>query len=185
MAGETPITVVGNLTADPRLEFTTSGIAVASFTVASTPRYFSKKNNQFEDGEPLFINCQVWREAADNVADTLKKGMRVIATGELVVRNYERKDGSRGTSVEMRNVEVGPSLRFARAQVERNAPSGGQGYGNANYGSNQGGGASGYGYGQNSDQNAQPYGGPQGGAPQGVWAEGTDAESDFDSAPPF
>lgn len=123
MAGETIITLVGNLTADPELRFTPSGAAVADFTVASTPRTFDRQSNEWKDGETLFMRCSVWREAAENVAESLRKGMRVIAQGRLTQRSWETDTGERRTSVEMQVDEVGPSLRRARARVER---SGGQ-----------------------------------------------------------
>jgi single-strand DNA-binding protein len=129
MAGETIITVVGNLTDDPELKFTASGAAVANFTIASTPRTFDRQTNEWKDGDPLFLNCSVWRQVAENVAGSLQKGQRVIATGALRVRNYERQDGSRGTSVEMNVDEIGPSLRYATAQVTRIARSDSGGFG--------------------------------------------------------
>ncbi|MCW2748764.1 MAG: single-stranded DNA-binding protein [Nocardioidaceae bacterium] len=119
MAGETIITVVGNLTDDPELKFTPSGAAVANFTVASTPRTFDRQTNEWKDGDALFLRCSVWRQPAENVAESLQKGMRVVVTGALRVRQFERQDGSRGTSVEMNVDEVGPSLRYATAKVTR------------------------------------------------------------------
>ena len=116
----TPITVVGNLTADPELRFTPSGAAVANFTVASTPRKFNKQTNEFEDGETLFMRCSVWREAAENVAESLARGVRVIVTGNLVSRSWEDKDtGQKRTVMEMQVDEVGPSLRYATAKVTK------------------------------------------------------------------
>src|SRR5690349_17117253 len=119
MAGETIITVVGNLTDDPELKFTPSGAAVANFTVASTPRTFDKQTNEWKDGDALFLRCAAWRQLAENVAESLQKGQRVIVTGALRVRQYERQDGTKGTSVEMNVDEVGPSLRFATAKVTK------------------------------------------------------------------
>jgi len=119
MAGETVITVIGNLTDDPELKFTPSGAAVANFTVASTPRVFDRQSNEWRDGDAMFIRCAAWRQMAEHVAGSLQKGMRVIVTGSLRIRNFERQDGSRGTSVEINVDEVGPSLRFATAQVQR------------------------------------------------------------------
>jgi single-strand DNA-binding protein len=119
MAGETIITVIGNLTDDPELKFTPSGAAVANFTVASTPRTFDKQTNEWKDGDALFLRCAAWRQLAENVAESLQKGQRVIVTGALRVRQYERQDGSKGTSVEMNVDEVGPSLRFATAKVTK------------------------------------------------------------------
>ena len=125
MAGETTITVVGNLTGDPELKFTPSGAAVANFTVASTPRTFDRQTNEWKDGEALFLRCDAWRQLAENVAESLQKGQRVIVTGALKVRNFERQDGSKGTSVEMTVDEIGPSLRFATSKTTRAARSDG------------------------------------------------------------
>ena len=119
MAGETIITVVGNLTEDPELKFTPSGAPVANFTVASTPRTFDRQTNEWKDGDALFLRCAAWRNLAENVAESLTKGQRVIVTGALRVRQYERQDGSKGTSVEMNVEEVGPSLKFATAKVTK------------------------------------------------------------------
>jgi len=118
MAGETIITVVGNLTNDPELRFTPSGSAVANFTIASTPRTFDAKSNEWKDGETLFLRCSVWREVAENVAESLTKGMRVIAEGFLKQRSYE-KDGEKRTVVEFEVQEIGPSLKYANAKVNR------------------------------------------------------------------
>ena len=151
MAGETIITVIGNLTDDPELKFTPSGAAVANFTVASTPRTLDRQTNEWKDGEALFIRCAAWRQLAENVAESLQKGQQVIVQGPLSVRNYERQDGSRGTSVEMTVNEIGPSLRFATAKVTRVNRSGGGGGGFGGGGNqgggNQGGGNQGGGYG--------------------------------------
>lgn len=119
MAGETTITVVGNLTADPELRFTGSGVPFASFTIASTPRTFDRQSNEWKDGEALFLRATVWREFAEHVANSLTKGMRVIARGNLRQRSYESKEGERRTSYELDIDEVGPSLRYATAQVTR------------------------------------------------------------------
>jgi len=134
MAGETPITIIGNLTADPDLRFTPSGHAVANLSIASTPRNFDKATNEWVDGETLFMRGSMWREAAENVAESLRKGMRVIVSGRLKMRSYETKEGEKRTVVEMEIDEIGPSLRYARATVIRkqggnvSAPgSGGQG----------------------------------------------------------
>ena len=140
MAGDTVITVIGNLTADPELRFTPSGAAVANFTVASTPRTFDRQSNEWKDGETLFLRCSVWREAAENVAESLQKGMRVIVQGRLKSRSYDTKEGERRTVTELDVDEVGPSLRYASAKVNRNARSGGQGGG---FGGQQGGGQQG------------------------------------------
>lgn len=130
MAGETIITVVGNLTADPELRYTQTGLAVANFTIASTPRNFDKATNDWKDGDALFLRASVWREFAENVAGTLSKGSRVIATGRLKQRSYETKEGEKRTSFEIEVDEIGPSLRYATAQVTRTTsggPRGGQG----------------------------------------------------------
>jgi single-strand DNA-binding protein len=119
MSGETTITVVGNLTADPELRFTPSGAAVANFTVASTPRTFDKQANEWKDGEALFLNCSVWREAAENVAESLQKGMRVLVQGNLKARSYETREGEKRTVMELDVLEVGPSLKYASAKVTR------------------------------------------------------------------
>ncbi len=119
MAGETTLTVVGNLTADPELHYTTGGVAVANFTIASTPKIFDKQRNEYVDGEALFLRASVWREFAENVAGTLSKGSRVVATGRLKQRTYETKEGEKRTSVELEVDEIGPSLRYATAQVTR------------------------------------------------------------------
>ncbi len=129
MAGETVITVIGNLTADPELKFTPSGSAVANFTIASTPRTFDRQSNEWKDGEALFLRASVWREAAENVAETLTKGMRVIAQGRLRSRSYDTKEGERRTVMELEVDEIGPSLRFASAKVTRTQRSGGSGGG--------------------------------------------------------
>ena len=126
MAGDTTITVIGNLTADPELRFTTSGAAVCNFTVASTPRAFDRQANEWKDGETLFMRCSVWREAAENVAESLQKGTRVIVQGRLKARSYETKEGERRTSQELEVDEVGPSTKYATAKVTRNARGDGQ-----------------------------------------------------------
>src|SRR5690606_19040710 len=132
MAGETIITVVGNLTADPELRYTQNGLAVANFTIASTPRSFDKATNDWKDGEALFLRASVWRDFAEHVAGSLSKGSRVIATGRLKQRSYETKEGEKRTSYEIEVDEIGPSLRYATAQVTRTtsgASRGGQGGG--------------------------------------------------------
>ena len=128
MAGETIITLVGNLTADPELRFTPSGAPVANFTVASTPRTFDRTTSEWKDGEAMFINCSVWRQAAENAAETLTKGMRVIVQGRLKSRSYETREGERRTVFEIEVDEVGPSLRYATAKVNRTSGGGGGGY---------------------------------------------------------
>ncbi|MET8265961.1 single-stranded DNA-binding protein [Micromonospora arida] len=125
MSNETVITVVGNLTADPELRFTTGGHAVAKFSVASTPRTFDKASGEWKDGEPLFLNCSVWRDAAEHVAESLTRGARVIVQGRLRQRSYE-KDGERRTVIELEVDEIGPSLRYATAKVDKANKGGGQ-----------------------------------------------------------
>jgi single-strand DNA-binding protein len=138
MAGETTITVIGNLTSDPELRFTPSGSAVANFTIASTPRTFDRQSNEWKDGETLFLRASVWREAAENVAESLTKGMRVIVSGRLKSRSYETKEGEKRTVIELEVDEIGPSLRYANAKVNRTQRSGGQAeQGNGGFG-NQG-----------------------------------------------
>ncbi|SLG39739.1 single stranded DNA-binding protein [Mycobacteroides abscessus subsp. abscessus] len=125
MAGETHITVVGNITADPELRFTPAGQAVANFTVASTPRVFDRNTNEWKDGDPLFMRCSIWREAAENVAESLTKGARVIVTGALKQRSYETREGEKRTVVELEVDEIGPSLRYATAKVNKTGRGGG------------------------------------------------------------
>lgn len=127
MAGETIITIVGNLTADPELRHTQSGLAVANFTIASTPKVFDKQANEWKDGEPLFLRASVWREFAENVASSLTKGQRVIAQGKLKQRSYETREGEKRTTFELDVEEIGPSLRYATAQVARQQRQGGAG----------------------------------------------------------
>ena len=130
MAGDTVITVVGNLTDDPELRFTSSGAAVANFTVASTPRFFDKNTNDWKDGDALFLRCSIWRQAAENVAETLTKGARVIVQGRLKQRSYETRDGEKRTVYELDVDEVGPSLKYATAKVVKvSRGSGGGGFG--------------------------------------------------------
>src|ERR1700710_733730 len=144
MAGETLITVVGNLTADPERRFTPSGAAVASFTIASTPRTFDKNSNEWKDGDALFLRCSIWRQAAENVAESLQRGMRVVAQGRLKQRSFETREGEKRTVVEMDVDEVGPSLRYATAKVNRTqrGSTGGGGFGASGGESGGGGGAS-------------------------------------------
>ena len=119
MSGETVITVVGNLTEDPELRFVPSGAAVATFTIASTPRTFDKATNEWKDGHALFLRCSIWRQAAENVAESLTKGMRVIATGSLTMRPYETREGEKRTSTELNVFEIGPSVKYATAKVTK------------------------------------------------------------------
>jgi len=139
MAGDTVITVVGNLTDDPELRFTSSGIAVANFTVASTPRSFDKQSGEWKDGDALFLRCSIWRQAAENVAESLQKGARVVVQGRLKQRSYETREGEKRTVYELDVDEVGPSLRYATAKITKVTRSGG-GFGG---GSGDGGGGGG------------------------------------------
>jgi single-strand DNA-binding protein len=127
MAGETVITVVGNLVDDPELRFTPSGAAVANFRIASTPRTFDKQTNEWKDGDALFLSCSVWRQAAENVAESLQRGMRVVVQGRLKARTYETREGEKRTVFEIEVEEVGPSLKYATAKVTRTTRSGGTG----------------------------------------------------------
>jgi single-strand DNA-binding protein len=129
VAGDTTITVVGNLTADPELRFTPSGAAVANFTVASTPRIYDRQSGEWKDGEALFLRCNIWREAAENVAESLTRGARVIVTGRLKQRSFETREGEKRTVVEVEVDEIGPSLRYATAKVNKASRSGGGGGG--------------------------------------------------------
>jgi single-strand DNA-binding protein len=204
MAGETTLTIIGNLTGDPELRFTPSGAAVANFTVASTPRTFDRQSNDWKDGETLFMRCSVWREVAENVAESLHKGTRVLVTGRLRSRSYETKEGEKRTVVEMEVDEIGPSLRYATTKVNRTQRSGGGGFGGGggsqedpwssqgsgsggNQGGNQGGGSwnSGSGSGSGGNQGGGGWGsnqGNQGG--QGGQGGGWGAPPAYDE-PPF
>jgi single-strand DNA-binding protein len=155
MAGDTVITIIGNVTGDPELRFTPSGAAVANFTVASTPRAFDRQSNEWKDGETLFMRCSVWRDAAENVAESIQRGTRVIVSGRLKSRSYETKEGEKRTVVEMDVDEIGPSLRYASAKVTKTQRGGGQGSGGGFGGSGGGG-----------------YGGSSGGNPEDPWATG-------------
>ena len=143
MAGDTTLTLIGNLTNDPELRFTPSGAAVANFTVASTPRAFDRQSNEWKDGETLFMRCSVWREAAENVAESLTRGSRVIVTGRLKSRTYDTREGEKRTVVELEVDELGPSLRYATAKVAKTQRGGG---GGGNFGGNGGGGNGGGGF---------------------------------------
>jgi single-strand DNA-binding protein len=188
MAGETVITVVGNLTSDPELRFTPSGSAVANFTVASTPRTFDRQSNEWKDGETLFLRASVWREAAENVAETLTKGTRVIVQGRLKSRSYETKEGEKRTVIELEVDEIGPSLRYASAKVTRTQRSGGGqggfgggqggfGGGGGNFGGNSN---QGWGGGQQSSPQEDPWGASTGGGSSNTWGNGPDSNE-----PPF
>ena len=201
MAGETTITVIGNLTADPELRYTSSGIPVCSFRVASTPRVRNRQTGEWSDGDPLFLGCELWREAAENAGESLKKGMRVIVQGNLSQRSYQTQSGEQRTVYELKNCEVGPSLFRARAQVTRNERGGGYGGGyqggggQGGYQQNQGapnqGGSGGYAGGNQGNQGGygggggqQPtYNAPAGGAQDDPWATG--GATSFGDEPPF
>ncbi|NGO46236.1 single-stranded DNA-binding protein [Streptomyces ureilyticus] len=168
MAGETVITVVGNLTDDPELRFTPSGAAVANFTIASTPRTFDRQTNEWKDGDALFLRASIWRQAAENVAESLTRGMRVVAQGRLRQRSYETQQGEKRTVVELEVDEIGPSLRYATAKVTKTPGGRGGGQGGGGFGGQQGGG--GWGGGPGGQQ------GGQGGAPANdPWATGAPA----------
>jgi len=196
MAGDTVITIIGNLTGDPELRFTPSGAAVANFTVASTPRQFDKSSNDWKDGETLFMRCSVWRDAAENVAESLQRGTRVLVSGRLKSRSYETKEGEKRTVVEMDVDEVGPSLKYATAKVNRTQRgTGGGGFngggqGGAGQGGSQGGssGSGSAGQGAPADDPwatgpsapANTGGGGQAAGPQGGWGNGPSYDE-----PPF
>lgn len=195
-AGDTPITVIGNLTQDPELRFTPSGAAVANFTVASTPRYMDRQTNEWKDGETLFMRCSVWRDAAENVAESLTRGARVVVSGRLKSRSWDDKEtGQKRTTMELEVDEVGPSLRYATAKVNKTQRGGGQGggFGGGQQGGGfggQGGQQGGFGGGQQSDpwatggQGGQQGGGQQapqsGGGQGGGWSTGPSYDE-----PPF
>jgi single-strand DNA-binding protein len=168
MAGDTIITVIGNLTADPELRFTQSGAAVANFTVASTPRTFDRQSGEWKDGEALFMRCNIWRQSAENVAESLTRGARVIVSGRLKQRSFETREGEKRTVVELEVDEVGPSLRYATAKVNK-----------VSRGSGGGGGFGGSGSGAPADD---PWGSaPPAGAPSGGGGGG----AGFSDEPPF
>ncbi len=176
MAGDTVITVIGNLTADPELRFTPSGAAVANFTVASTPRTFDRQTNEWKDGEALFLRCNIWREAAENVAESLTRGARVIVSGRLKQRSFETREGEKRTVVELEVDEIGPSLKYATAKV--------------NKASRSGGGGGGFGGGGGSRQPAAQSGASAGGASAGgddPWgsAPASGSFAGGDDEPPF
>jgi len=181
MAGETTITVVGNLTDDPELRFTPSGAAVAKFRIASTPRTLDRQSGEWKDGEPLFLACNIWRDAAEHVAESLQRGARVIVQGRLRQRSYETREGEKRTVYELEVDEIGPSLRYATAKVQRVSRSGGGGGGG--FGASGGGGG-----------NRQPSGGGGGNNFDDPWATAAPASgsrsgggnsSSFDEEPPF
>ena len=174
MAGETVITVVGNLTADPELRFTPSGAAVASFTVASTPRTFDRQTNEWVDGEAMFLRCSIWRQAAENVAESLQRGMRVVVQGRLKARTYETREGEKRTVFEIEVDEIGPSLKFATAKVNRTSRQGGGGGYSGGGGGGGGGQAGGQGGGDQSTPAADPWATPAPAAGGGAAPAGND-----------
>ena len=187
MAGETTITVVGNLTDDPELRFTPSGAAVAKFRIASTPRTLDRQSGEWKDGEPLFLACNIWRDAAEHVAESLQRGARVIVQGRLRQRSYETREGEKRTVYELEVDEIGPSLRYATAKVQKMSRSGGGGGG---FGASGGGGGgnrpaaganSGGGGGNNFDDPWATAAPAAGARPAG----GTGGNSSFDDEPPF
>lgn len=183
--GDTPITVVGNLVADPELRFTPTGLAVANFRIASTPRVYNRESGQWEDGEALFLTCNVWREAAENVAESLTKGMRVIVNGRLKQRSYQNREGENRTVFEVEADEVGPSLKYASASVNRNSRDGNSSHSGGGFGGNQGNQG-------NQFQGGQPTGGFGGGnqgnqggqSGQGGQQNNQPANDPWNSAPP-
>jgi single-strand DNA-binding protein len=196
MAGETVITVVGNLVDDPELRFTPSGAAVAKFRVASTPRMFDRQTNEWKDGESLFLTCSVWRQAAENVAESLQRGMRVVVQGRLKQRSYEDREGVKRTVYELDVEEVGPSLKNATAKVTKTTGRSGQGGYSGGGGGQQGGGGGGGGWGGSSGGGAPaddpwatsaPAGGQQapqgGGGNGGSW--GGSSGGGYSEEPPF
>jgi single-strand DNA-binding protein len=171
-AGDTTITIIGNLVNDPELRYTPTGQAVATFRVASTPRFMDRQTNEWKDGDSLFLSCNVWRQAAENVAESLQRGMRVIVSGRLRQRSYETKEGEKRTVYEVEVDEVGPSLRNASAKVNRSARAGtgsGSGFGGGQSGSS---GQGGYGGGANGRANDDPWAAEPG-------------DSGFSDEPPF
>ncbi|WP_194816510.1 single-stranded DNA-binding protein [Nocardia sp. XZ_19_385] len=188
MAGDTVITVIGNLTADPELRFTPAGAAVANFTVASTPRVFDRNSNEWKDGEALFLRCNIWREAAENVAESLTRGSRVIVSGRLKQRSYETREGEKRTVVELEVDEVGPSLRYATAKVNKANRGGGGGGGG--FGGGSGSGGSGGNNFAASSSGSGGGGGRSGGAEDDPWGSAPAAGSfggggRVDDEPPF
>lgn len=180
--GDTNITVVGNIVADPELRFTPAGAAVANFRVASTPRRYNSQTNQWEDGEAMFLTCNVWRQAAENVAETLSKGMRIIVTGRLKQRSFQTREGETRTVFEIDVDEVGPSLRYATAQVNRNPREGGGNYGGGQQqrsNNNNQGGFGGQQQQQSQQQNQAPAEDPWNSAPPAGGFGGADSEPPF------
>jgi single-strand DNA-binding protein len=191
MAGETVITVIGNLVDDPELRFTPSGAAVAKFRVASTPRTFDRQTNEWKDGESLFLTCSVWRQAAENVAESLQRGMRVLVQGRLKQRSYEDREGVKRTVYELDVEEVGPSLRNATAKVTKTAGGARGGQGGYGGGGGQGGGGWGAGPGGGQQGGGAPAddpwasGAPAGGQQGGGWGGGSGGGGGYSDEPPF
>ncbi len=186
-AGDTQITIAGNLVDDPELRFTPAGQPVARFRIASTPRFLDKNTNEWKDGDSLFLTCNVWRQAAENVAESLTRGMRVIVSGRLRQRSYETKEGEKRTVYEVEVDDVGPSLRNASAKVNRVARSGGDGgYGGGGGGQRSSGGSGGGGRssGGQRDQGGYSGGGGGGGAESDPWATDS-AGGGYSDEPPF
>ena len=182
-AGDTPITIVGNLVADPELRFTASGQPVATFRVASTPRVMDRQTNEWKDGDSLFLTCNVWRQAAENVAESLQRGMRVIVSGRLKQRNYETKEGEKRTVFEVEVDDVGPSLRNASAKVNRASRGGGEGGfggGNGNGNANRGGG--GYSGGSQGSSSSSSSSGGGSSRSEDPWAS---SDAGYSDEPPF
>lgn len=188
MADDTIMTLVGYLTADPELRYTPSGAPVSNFTIASTPRFFDRQANEWKDGETLFMRCSLWREAAENASESLRKGMRVIAQGRLKARSFDTREGERRTAWELDVDEIGPSLRKATAQVQKTT-GGGQsgGFGGGNQGGFGGGGqgAGGWGGGQPSGGGGQPSGGGQSDPWGGQPSTGGGWDTPNNDEPPF
>jgi single-strand DNA-binding protein len=189
MAGETTITVVGNLTDDPELRFTPSGAAVAKFRIASTPRTMDRQSGEWKDGEPLFLACNVWRDAAEHVAESLQRGARVIVQGRLRQRSYETREGEKRTVYELEVDEIGPSLRYATAKVQKMSRSGGGGGGGFGAsGGGAGGGnrqSSGGGGGGNNSNFDDPWATAAPASSSRPAAGGGGSNSSFDDEPPF
>ncbi|MBC8090778.1 MAG: single-stranded DNA-binding protein [Pseudonocardia sp.] len=180
MAGETVITVVGNLTADPELRFTPSGAAVANFTVAATPRTFDRQSGEWKDGDALFMRCNVWRQAAENVAETLTRGMRVMVSGRLRQRSFETREGEKRTVVELEVDEVGPSLKYATAKVNKvSRGSGGFGDSGGGFGGDSGGTGGSSGSGGGGSRSSAPMDDPWGSAPPAGSGPAADDEPPF------
>ena len=185
-AGDTQITIVGNLVEDPNLRFTSSGQAVATFRIASTPRFLDKQSNEWKDGESLFLTCNVWRQAAENCAESLQRGMRVIVQGRLKQRSYETKEGEKRTVYEIEVDEVGPSLKNATAKVNKTQRQGGGNFGGGG-GGYSGGGGGGGGYSGGGGGGGYSGGGPSGPPADDPWATtgGGGAGGGFSDDPPF